>query len=177
MRDPLGAMPARRTRINHLGLLIAIIVLLSPGPGAGAQDVPPSLIAAIRTSGKNPADSTLPSFQYALIDLNGDARPDAIVLFGGDYCGMGGCTMAVFRATDRGFKLLSSSTIVNQPIRISPEERYGWKTLIVTAKRVGNALMRFNGARYPLNPSTQPRASGSQVAAANTLKLRPGHGA
>lgn len=163
--------------MHQFGLLVAIVVLSFPWPGAAAQVAPPSLVAAVRAYAKVPADSAPPPFRFALTDLNGDAQPDAIVLFGGDWCGMGGCTMAVFRGTGRGFKLLSSSTITNEPIRVSPERRYGWKTLIVNAKRVGNALMRFNGARYPLNPSMQPKAPMNQVAAAETLSLRQGHGA
>ena len=178
MRDSLGAMPGRGMRVTIFALLIATSVLAFPGRRAVAQDVPASLIVAVRAYAKVPADSALPPFRYALTDLNGDAHPDAIVLFDSNYwCGMGGCIMAVFRATDRGFTLVSSSTITNEPIRISPEKEYGWKTLIVAAKGVGNALMRFNGARYPLNPSMQPKASKSQVTAAQTLTLRPGHGA
>jgi len=124
-----------------------------------------------------PGDSAVPPFRYALIDLNGDGHYDAIVLMGGDWCGTGGCNLVVFRATSRGFSLVSASTITNEPIRVSPEKAHGWRTLIVAAKGVGNALMRFDGTRYPSNPTMQPKASQNQITAAETLTLHTGHGA
>ena len=177
MRDSLGAMPRMRHLVTHVECLLAIIALTVPGRVLRAQDVPRSLSTAVRAYAKVPGDSALPPFRYALTDLNGDGHSDAIVLMGGDWCGAGGCNLVVFRATVRGFILVSASTISNEPIRISPEKAYGWRTLIVATKGVGNALMRFNGTRYPSNPTMQPKASQNQITAAETLSLHAGHGA
>ena len=77
--------------------------------------------------------------------------------------------MLVFRAAANGFTLVSASTIANQPIRVSPQKSHGWKTLIVFAKGRGDVLMRFNGLRYPLNPSVQPKATAAQASAAQVV--------
>jgi uncharacterized protein YecT (DUF1311 family) len=77
--------------------------------------------------------------------------------------------MLILRGTDSGFVFVSSSTITNEPIRVSPERTSGWKNLIVNAKTVGDVVMRFDGKRYPLNPSVQPKATPVQTKAAATL--------
>jgi hypothetical protein len=111
-----------------------------------------------------------PQFRYALTDLDGDGRADAIVLLlGGNWCGSGGCNMLVFRAAANGFTLVSASTITNEPIRVSSEKSHGWRTLIVFAKGKGDVLMPFDGTRYPLNPSLQRKATPAQVSAAQVV--------
>lgn len=77
--------------------------------------------------------------------------------------------MLVFHGTEAGFTFVSASSITNEPIRISPETTQGWKTLIVHAKGKGDVRMRFNGTRYPLNPSLQPKATAAQVRAAHAV--------
>jgi hypothetical protein len=80
--------------------------------------------------------------------------------------------MLVFRAAKEGFTFVSASTITNEPIRVSPEKVQGWRTLIVFSKGKGDVLMRFNGTRYPLNPSIQPKATPTQVNAAQVVMKR-----
>jgi len=77
--------------------------------------------------------------------------------------------MLVFRAAKEGFTFLSASTITKEPIRVSPEKSAGWRTLIVFSTGKGDVLMRFNGTRYPLNPSIQPKATPTQVNAAQVV--------
>jgi hypothetical protein len=63
---------------------------------------------------------------------------------------------------------VSRSTITSEPVRVSAEIQRGWHTLIV-ATRSGDAVMRFDGRRYPLNPSVQPLAMSAQIKAARTI--------
>jgi len=77
--------------------------------------------------------------------------------------------MLVFRGTKDGFTFVSASTIANEPIRLSPENTQGWKTLIVYSKGTGDVLMKFNGTHYPLNSSLQSKATTGQVEAAEVL--------
>jgi hypothetical protein len=87
----------------------------------------------------------LPSFKYALVNLNDDGIPDAIVLITDRfYCGSGGCSMLIARGTNNGFRLVSTSTISRSPIFVSSERRYGWHTLLVT---VGGGGAKY-GHRY-----------------------------
>jgi len=144
-------------------------------PTLRAQDASSSLLAAVQSYAEKKGEHERPVFRYALTDLDGDGRADAVVLLlGGYWCGSGGCNMLIFRATTDGFTLVSESTITNEPIRVSPEKAHGWRTLIVFSKGKGDVLMPFNGTRYPLNPSTQPKATPAQVrAAAQVVMSRP----
>lgn len=148
-----------------LGFALLLLLAGAPETSAVADRAPASLTSAVRAFAETRAIHDVPTFEHALVDLDGDGRADAVVLLESrGWCGSGGCTMLVFRATDAGFDLVSYSTITNQPIRVSPEVSHGWKSLIVYSKNVGNVLMRFDGSRYPLNPSMQPKATSRQVA-------------
>jgi hypothetical protein len=147
-----------------------VVFFLLLAPPLCAQDEPPSLSAAVQAFAEKRGDPVLPPFRHALTDLNGDGRADAVVLLQGrNWCGSGGCTMLIFRGTNGGFAFVSGSTITREPIRISTDKRKGWKTLIVYSKSKGDVLMRFNGKRYPLNPSSQPKATPEQVHAAHIV--------
>jgi hypothetical protein len=148
---------------------IALMMALMPAQGVYAQDLP-----VLEKAVQSFARATVPPrFTYVWVDLNGDGRPDAVVLMQGEeFCGSGGCTMAIFKGATNGFTLLSTSTITSKPIRVLPEVQYGWKTLIVTTHGVSPAIMRFNGARYPLNPSMQATATLAQLSAAAPLTLQ-----
>lgn len=129
-------------------------------------DTPSSLTAAIRAYIKKPER---PEFDYALTDLNGDGKADAIVLLrGSQWCGSGGCTLLVFKGKQDGFEFISKSTITSH-IRVSPEIRHGWKTLLVHTGGIGDVVMQFNGAKYPSNPSMQPKATKAQASAAEIV--------
>ena len=78
--------------------------------------------------------------------------------------------MLVLRGSAAGFSLVTRMTVTSEPIRIGTETHDGWKTLIVHS-RGAESLMVFNGKSYPSNPSTQPRATASQIAGA-TIVIR-----
>jgi hypothetical protein len=146
---------------------IMFLTLFSSIP-VSAKGAPPSLVQAVQRYLK--AEEALPSFRHALLDLNGDAILDALVLFESqEMCGSAGCSMVVFRGEDDGFSVVSHSTVTNAPIRILPDRVHGWATFIVATGGVGDVLMRFNGSGYPLNPSLQPKATHPQLAAAHVV--------
>ena len=135
-----------------------------------AQHAPSGLMSAIQDYVGKKGHQERPPFRQALTDLNADGQVDAIVLLlGSNWCGSGGCNMLVFRGTNDGFTFVSASTITNEPIRVSPENTQGWKTLIVHSKGKGDVLMQFNGTHYPLNPSLQSKATTGEVEAAEVL--------
>ena len=145
-------------------LLAAVLFGSSPCWADGLRP----LSAAIHSYDK---DAVTAGYRYAQVDLNGSNQIDALVLLRGSYCGSGGCTLLIFRGSPSGFKLVSSSTISNEPIGVLNEKNHGWRTLLVTARGVGPVLMRFNGAKYPLNPSTQTAATKEQIVSATILKF------
>ena len=131
---------------------------------------PPGLSDAVKKYSRE----SKPHFEYALIDLNDDGFPDAIVrLTARDWCGSGGCTMLILRGRAQGFTLVANATIAQKPIKVSPEVLHGWHTLLVSVSgggvQPGFVLMRFNGRKYPRNPSVQPQAKPEQVTASSTL--------
>ena len=151
-------------------LLSVLLVLHVLTATVHAQHAPSGLLAAIQGYVGKEGHQERPPFRHALTDLNADGRADAIVLLlGSNWCGCGGCNMLVFRGTKDGFTFVSASIITSEPIRVSPENTQGWKTLIVYSKGRGDVLMRFNGTHYPLNPSLQSKAMTGQVEAAEVL--------
>jgi hypothetical protein len=149
--------------------LAFVLSLVSVAIAAADEAPPQSLAAAVAAYAASKRMTQQPSYSYALVDLNGDRRKDAVVLLTGpDWCGSGGCTMLVLRATARGFVKVSGSTLSSAPIRVSKEKSHGWRNLIVDT-RDKDALMRFDGRRYPLNPSMEPAASKAQIAASEIV--------
>ena len=145
-------------------------LLLTPLAHSGI----PALDQAVKARLK---DARLPTYRYALVDLDGDSVPDAVVLLTDpDFCGSGGCTMMVFRGMGNSYKHVSTSTITREPIFLLPETRHGWHTLSVLVAgggaHSGQVLMRFNGVRYPPNPSRQTYAGKSVLESAQQLLLR-----
>jgi hypothetical protein len=134
---------------------------------------PPALNEAVRAL----AEGEPAEYGYSLTDLNDDGELDAVVLLRGSYwCGSGGCTLAVFQGTSKGFKVVSRSTISRAPICVLTETKNGWHTLAVSVggggAKPGQTLLRFDGKRYPLNPTMQPYATSKDMLRANVLALK-----
>jgi hypothetical protein len=129
-----------------------------------------ALDSAIRAYATSQGDEQMPPYKSARFDLNSDGTDDAIVLLTGSFwCGSGGCTMLVFKGLKEDFKLLSSTSVTLEPIRVLKQPSSGWASLIVHSRSHGEALLRFNGKKYPGNPSTAPLASKAQVQAASVV--------
>jgi putative lipoprotein len=157
-------------------LSLALTVATTIVAQVALADQPPGLSDAVR---KYSHEGTAPHFEYALVDLNSDGVPDAVVrLTARDWCGSGGCTMLILRGRAQGFTFVAKATIAQKPIKVSPEVLHGWHTLLVPVRgggaQPGFALMRFSGREYPRNPSVQPQASAAQVTAATTLDFHEG---
>ena len=145
-----------------------LLVLLMPY--ALAQDAPEPLRAAIVSHLEARGEKEVPPFRYALADLDGDKRDDALVLLVGPFwCGTGGCTMLIFHATDNGYSFVSDSSATSEPIRVATGESDGWHDLIVDTKNSADVLLKFDGTRYPPDPWAQPRADSAQLAAATVV--------
>jgi hypothetical protein len=157
---------------NILFALLLTLPLASGTPAlAGSLPALDSVIKAW-------ADETkVPSYKYALVDLNDDGVDDAVVLITEqDYCGSGGCSLVIFRGVAGSFEIVSSSTITREPILLLPEKCHGWHTLSVLIAgggvKPGQVIMRFNGTKYPYNPGMQPKANNNELKGAKTLMLR-----
>jgi hypothetical protein len=108
-------------------------------------------------------DLTDLTFGYALVDLNGDRRNEAIVWIRDQaYCGSGGCWLEVFRATRSGWRSFADAGIAHPPIKVLPTRTHGWRDL--SERQYGGGTyrpfelwLRFNGRNYDSKGSKVPR--------------------
>ncbi len=120
------------------------------------KDVPGSYLAAQNES----LDNT--KYQMEIIDLNEDGYDDALVLLTGPmWCGTGGCTLLIFEGLKESARFVSDSSLVRGPITVSTSKTKGWRDLIIRVSGggavPGKVALKFDGRKYPLNPSIQPR--------------------
>lgn len=101
-------------------------------------------------------------YTYAVVDLNGDGKNEAIVhLVGLPWCGSGGCPTLVLERTAASYRLITRIFITRLPIRVLTSSSHGWRNLAVW-KEGGSpepgyeAELRFDGKTYPINPSVPP---------------------
>jgi hypothetical protein len=95
-------------------------------------------------------------------DLNGDSINEIFAGLTGPYfCGSGGCTIYLF---NNDGTVLTRFTVADYPIVVSDSKTMGFKDLIIKSNGQ-NHLMKFDGKKYPSNPSLEP-----------ILKLIPGDG-
>jgi hypothetical protein len=151
------------------------VIIIGVFAASPAQASPPRSLSVAVAEGRS--DSPSPHFKFALVDLNDDGVPDAVALVDDpEYCGSGGCNLLVFRGIhDGSFQRLTVATINREPITVLREKSHGWHSLTVAVGWGGAkscyALMRFNGQRYPANPSTAPCAMPRQLHSAKALSF------
>ena len=102
------------------------------------------------------------SYRRADADLNGDGHKEIFVyVTDQDYCGSGGCNLYVLSPQRSSFRVVLRSTITWPPIRVLSTSTHGWRDIGVTVAGGGInpayvARLRFDGHRYPSNPSVPP---------------------
>lgn len=84
-----------------------------------------------------------------------------IYVSGQGWCGTGGCTLIVLAPSDSTFQVIGRATIVQLPIRVLHRIRYGRPDIGVWVQGGGaqpgyEAILSFDGRRYPNNPSVPP---------------------
>jgi hypothetical protein len=117
-------------------------------------------LAAYLATENESIDNT--KYQMETIDLNDDGYDDALVLLIGPmWCGTGGCTLLIFEGLKDSSRFVSDSSLVRGPITVSTSRTNGWRDLIIKVAGggavPGKVALKFDGSKYPLNPSIQPR--------------------
>ena len=94
-------------------------------------------------------------YNYNKVDLNGDAKKEAIVyLENFKLCDSGKCHVFIFEAVDNNYRLVSRiGGVYGTPIIVSDRKTNGWYNLILPRKkhyldRTTYTLARFNGKKY-----------------------------
>lgn len=94
------------------------------------------------------------NFSKAFVDLNENHKNDAIVLLRDrNWCGSGGCTLLIFEKQHSKYKLISQSTVTDAPIYALNTYHQGWRDLAVYSRKRGFVRFKYDGQRYPSNPS------------------------
>jgi len=102
---------------------------------------------------KDLLDSVSRSYQVEAFDLNQDKEPELFVGLRGPYfCGSGGCT---FLLLDSKGELITQFTVTRNPILVMKLQTKGWSDLILESSGKAH-LLKYNGKKYPSNPSTEP---------------------
>jgi hypothetical protein len=101
-------------------------------------------------------------YTAAWVDLNGDGTPEVLVHMSGRFwCGTGGCPLLILERQKSGYRLVTKATIVHRPVRVLNSRSHGWRSIGVRVHGGGiikgyEAELRFDGRRYPSNPSMPP---------------------
>jgi hypothetical protein len=112
----------------------------------------------------NPTSSDRRTTRYAaaFAELNGDGKDEVIVyLIDATWCGSGGCSASILAPQGAGYRLITRTTITRLPIRVLSTKTDGWHDLGVWVQGGGiqpgyEAKLRFNGTKYPSDPSVSP---------------------
>ena len=138
--------------------LLLLTALAAPVQAApGELELKSWVQARVRSLGVAPAQ-----YSSALVDLNGDRAPEALVyLSGQNWCGSGGCNLYILQRRSGSWRLINSVTITKPPIRFLATNSRGWSDIGVYVSGGGilhgyEAVLRFNGVRYPGNPTVAP---------------------
>lgn len=160
--------------------LAALALACAPVAAAAQTAVPYStqrdvrLEAALRAEalGSGPLDGIEGELRYFYnrVDLNGDGRPEVLAYVAGPWvCGSGGCAVYVLREVNGRYTRVAELSLGRTPVVVSARATRGWRDLIVPVAgggaRAGHTVLRFNGTRYPENPSTQPAAPAAELRA------------
>ena len=127
-------------------------------------------------------DHHLTLYSVALVNLNRDNRPEALIYAmstadGGpaNLCGSGGCDLYVLSLPPTGYRQVARVSITRPPIRVLSTIKHGWHDLGVLVAGGGispsyEARLCFDGHSYPSNPTVPPAtrlkgSAGKQVIA------------
>jgi hypothetical protein len=120
---------------------------------ATADLIRKSLVDSILKADLASMDSSARKFVFSEIDLNADGQNEIFVGFTGSYfCGSGGCTIMLL---DSKGQVITQFTVSEYPVIVDNNKTNGWSDLIINSNG-NNHLMKFDGKKYPSNPSVQP---------------------
>ncbi|WP_230292941.1 hypothetical protein [Croceicoccus sp. Ery5] len=107
------------------------------------------------------ADDGEVSVATTAIDLNGDGMDEIVAYASGPMlCGSGGCNVLVLEPAGEGFTVRMDASVSKLPVTVLDSSSHGWRDLTVWVGggggESGNAVLRFDGIRYPSNPTVPP---------------------
>lgn len=140
---------------------------VSPAPSGRDEDIRHFLAQGF-------PDATPLKYALAWHDLDGDGSDEAIVYLVTPYfCGSGGCNTLVLASAGPMWRKVGDISVSRTPIAVMDTSSNGWKDITVAIAGgggpSGNALLKFDGEKYPSNPTVPPaemtEAVGTQILA------------
>ena len=136
--------------------------------------------AFLRNYINDPGNRTT-QFSYAPVSLGDKKQEIFVYLTGPDWCGSGGCTALLLAPVGSSFRVIDKFTLVWLPIRILTSKTNGLNDIALRVRGGGilpgyTAILRFDGRRYPANPSLAPQLPAEQAGTGKTVPLKE-HGA
>ena len=168
-------------RVRRLFCLIVLVANASPGADS-VEGRLKSFLHQYARSRNAPMENQV-RFSYALFDLNGDGQKEAIIhLVGPGWCGSGGCPTLILRPAGKNYQEVCGILITRAPIKVLAARTKGWHNISVFVAGGGispgyEAELRFDGAKYPRNPSMpparplSPSAAGVVVISQNAVEI------
>jgi hypothetical protein len=107
-------------------------------------------------------DYTRTQYSAAVVHLGPEGTGEAIAYLSGDgWCGSGGCTTLVLAREGMAWRVITKIPVTWPPIRVLPTRTHGWRDISVRVRGGGvrpayDAVLRFDGKSYPMNPSAPP---------------------
>ncbi|MBD1362636.1 hypothetical protein IDJ77_02335 [Mucilaginibacter sp. ZT4R22] len=111
-------------------------------------------------------------FLFDVYDLNNDGKREYFIgLIGPYFCGSGGCTCLLLNAK---YQIINRFTVTNFPITILENKPGKWANLVIESSGKHH-LLKYDGVKYPSNPSMQQtivgKSSDSLKTVLNNLKV------
>jgi hypothetical protein len=152
-----------------IATILVVCLLLIPGCLAQSTAQDPSgreerLRKFLQHYEGNPASANESTTRYsaAFVDLKDDGTAHVIVyLLSPDWFGSGGCSVLILAPAGESYKIITRTTVTQPPIRVLSTKTNGWHDLGVGVGGGGirqgyEARLRFNGRKYPGNPTAPP---------------------
>ena len=104
------------------------------------------------------------SYKRADAELNGDGRQESFVyVTDPKLCASGGCLLLILSPHGSRYRVVMRTSVTRLPITVLPTATLGWRDVGVSVQGGGiirpyMARLRFNGRRYPSNPTMPPAA-------------------
>lgn len=145
-----------------------------PAPIAYAGSIDPAelgkAIERFRVTKKREASP----YETGAADLNGDGKPEAVVLFTGqDWCLKTGCSLVVFQSQEFGFRPVSHIVNVRPAVLAAPSQGSGWRDLIVKTGGGGAPVravtVSFSSNGYAANAIVLPMADAAVASSAASI--------
>jgi hypothetical protein len=96
-------------------------------------------------------------YEYDKIDLNNDGNDEIFVtIISHGFVGSGGASGFLLKQKNNSYTLVNKFYLVNSPIILSNSTTNGWTDLIMNVKNRLPAIMKYDGQKYPSNPSVEP---------------------